>query len=711
MAADPTVLSISTDDPPVVTALAPGSTTLYSGEVAIPVTVFAGTSLPAGAPIWTIQIPGNDGDPLNIVPAVPSSTGADVFAFRSGTLTALSSDGFTAWTTSGLPYGTQVIPDFSGNAVLKEPLTYIDSQGAQHSTHILQQAIPGQVPATVYTFTEQQSAGNYYSDSGLSQAAIPDTTGTLFVLDNNQVTLINQSTGRPFANVTGHLSTASIQNVGATSPTVTSSLPQLRQMIVAGDGNAYLSYAYDNTSWTNYSDLPGNFATHDDHHEMVLRISPDGTSANTEVATSTVDETCVSPDGSTIHCTTSGPVMQPNAVSLITNADQGVAVFLNGGYGPCAESDYEGGVPINSGCGDGMVHLNLAYVSHDTLTSQVSDAMVTPAGTPAFTPSLQRVDGSYIGTNGTSVATISLSGTPLWSTNFGVPVSAEYATDDGGAMVTTTTSTQLGTAFHLDSQGNVSTQNADSGTQLAWTGTAYSVAGQLLQSFSPSANVANTFWAFGDAPAAQKQGKNTGANASGTSVATIQETLYMRSFAPWPAFGPEAVPPCPADCFQGDNRSFTTSVDPSVTSRITSITYFVLPGMVGLHSKVYSDQSHDLFWNRTATQKKDTVDFWNNGFDALHVEFAGANPLTPSPDINTKLDMSDNPSQGLECYNGHLYGDAFPNSEVFIINSKQVATMLVTYATDADRNLGPAQRLPGDNNNRDMGSFVKCVSK
>ena len=68
-------------------------------------------------------------------------------------------------------------------------------------------------------------------------------------------------------------------------------------------------------------------------------------------------------------------------------------------------------------------------------------------------------------------------------------------------------------------------------------------------------------------------------------------------------------------------------------------------------------------------------------------------------------------SSGNACYSGHLFGDAFPNSEVFVINSQKQAQMLRTFQTTGDSNSGPIHFLPG-NNNRDMGSFTGvCISQ
>jgi len=102
--------------------------------------------------------------------------------------------------------------------------------------------------------------------------------------------------------------------------------------------------------------------------------------------------------------------------------------------------------------------------------------------------------------------------------------------------------------------------------------------------------------------------------------------------------------------------------------------------------------------------------FLGNGNLNLHL--SGSIPLvTPSPDIDTKLDLTSIDGAGQVCYSGHLYGDAFPNSEVFVVNSKGSATMLLTFATPYDKNVPGPSIIIGDNN-RDMGSFSNvCVLK
>lgn len=187
-------------------------------------------------------------------------------------------------------------------------------------------------------------------------------------------------------------------------------------------------------------------------------------------------------------------------------------------------------------------------------------------------------------------------------------------------------------------------------------------------------------------------------------------TIYLRSFAPWEWFGPEPlmVPQCLNDCFRGDNRSFSTST--TVTSRVTGVVTVYLPLIAVTSKHVYSSPSID-FWGRKKTGHPKIIASLSN--NVLHIEIAGSNPLALllSPDINTKLDVTIQVSSNQVCYSGSLYGDAFPNSEAFVINSQNQATMLVTFATPHGPNLGPLFYLPG-NGNRPMGSFsLICTPK
>jgi hypothetical protein len=117
---DPTVVSLSTDDPPVLTAVAVGHVTITAGTGSADVTVWPG-ALGVGTAIWTN--PGDGSGVEAVVPAVPSPTGvADVFAFQSDrTVQAITSDGTVAWTadvSQSLAFFAD-LPDFQGGLVVQ----------------------------------------------------------------------------------------------------------------------------------------------------------------------------------------------------------------------------------------------------------------------------------------------------------------------------------------------------------------------------------------------------------------------------------------------------------------------------------------------------------------------------------------------------------------------------------------------------------------
>jgi len=128
---DATVVSLSSDDPPLLTAVAVGHATIKAGGASTDVTVSAGSpdssgGLPQGTVLWTNAVSGVQ----KIVPAVPSANGvADVFAYQDGgAVTAIASDGTTAWTadlSQGFWSWDWVLPDFQGGLVagLLDPST------------------------------------------------------------------------------------------------------------------------------------------------------------------------------------------------------------------------------------------------------------------------------------------------------------------------------------------------------------------------------------------------------------------------------------------------------------------------------------------------------------------------------------------------------------------------------------------------------------
>jgi hypothetical protein len=118
------VVSLSTDDPPVLSALTPGRVTIAAGGASSDVMVMAGDQFPVRTTAWSTPLSAGGFHEIN--PAVPSATGvADVFAVQrvgetaiSQLISAVTSEGVVAWTTVVSPPARQTLPDFQGGMVL-----------------------------------------------------------------------------------------------------------------------------------------------------------------------------------------------------------------------------------------------------------------------------------------------------------------------------------------------------------------------------------------------------------------------------------------------------------------------------------------------------------------------------------------------------------------------------------------------------------------
>lgn len=180
-----------------------------------------------------------------------------------------------------------------------------------------------------------------------------------------------------------------------------------------------------------------------------------------------------------------------------------------------------------------------------------------------------------------------------------------------------------------------------------------------------------------------------------TASQNVVQNLYVRVFAPWYAFGPDPLAeplPCPVDCFLGDNRTFTTSLGEGVTSRISGSVQLQLPAMVPISDNVYSNLTTARFrpppGNTGWAHPTMTKTFLGDGNLSLHL--SGADPLVPlAPNIDNYISVTGTANGQQVCYSGQVSGDRFPNTEIFVINSEGQATILFTFATTYNRELGP----------------------
>ena len=438
---DTTIITLSTDDPPILTAIAAGHVTITAGNASADVTVYSGTSLPVGTIQWTN--PGDGSGVTKAVPAVPSASGVDVFAFqRSGTVAAITSDGTTLW-TANVSNGS-AIPDFRGG------LVYVTNQTVQELDPNTGQSNP---PYTYANF------------SGLP--VLVHTDGTIFTVDGNSIVGINPTTGSAKFSVS--LEQGSFNNLPYCEYSQGSSgasQADIYSMTIAGDGNAYFVYSYADT--VSDPQVIGNCNAayaHKDIHLRVRQISSSGSSAEFVLGDWTVDtsgliQVQVAPDGSGSSLvdieTQAGNVPGLTVDSILTNADTGVVISWSAGFGAyCAYQDtpydWQGRVNqpfIFEGCVNPAIVNQLSTIGGGGVSTAQTSELLEPV--------LQRTDGLFIGlgqSDGSMIA-FDTSGNIKWS----VPnYSPQIVTADGGVIAQTNIGGST-IASTFDANGNATGQ-------------------------------------------------------------------------------------------------------------------------------------------------------------------------------------------------------------------------------------------------------------
>ena len=530
-ASDNTIVSLSTDDPPVIAALAAGHVTVTAGNASADITVYPGPSLPIGTVQWSNL--GDGSGVYSIVPAVPSAEGvADVFAFQgSGSVEAVKSDGTVGWSANVDGFGT---PDFQGGLVMATSTTIQKLDG-----------LTGQ-PYPAYTLAQP-------TPQTASLAIHPD--GTIFAVDGDSLVGINAKTGAPRFSVPMEHSTSESNTFGNSDEP-----PTVGQPIVAGDGYAYVSYSYLRSQQT---ETANSNIIHTELNLAVLRVGSNGdflkipiqhwTSDSSQVivprhfgygvywcddvcqqysypsgtdrwrgcyfgptsclahivACTDVDFGCDSYDLVRTETGSPGYLSQP---SLITNVDQGVLLsfqFNNPGYTTYEldASRYSASPPprpVFVNVPDSHV-VYLGSIGSDSGVN-LATADLPPTQGPVQ-PVLQHADGTYTGTatlwagNGIMVH-FDQSGRLLWSQpgNY----QPQMATADGGVIA----QNENGAAITIDQNGNVTGQLGSLPIQ-SWIGNSYQLGSVDLISQLPISPAAS-FWAI------------SGGNNSGNNTAILQ---------------------------------------------------------------------------------------------------------------------------------------------------------------------------------------------
>ena len=422
---DPTVVSLSTDDPPLLTALAVGHVTITAGTGSADVTVSAvAPGLPGGLPLGTVlwSVTGNV---AQIVPAVPSPSGvADVFAFSydgmgGATVQAITSDGTVAWTADVSQRWSQPVPDFQGGLVVPMYNSIVKLDG-----------ITGQ-PYSAYT------PDGFNSLDGPVVAV--HTDGTIFTIQQNW----EGDTG--YSSVIGIDPTTGTQKFSVPIESSSTYWFEPEGLMIAGDGYAYVPYEYRD-------DGPGCEVI----HLGLLRVNSSGAYDDMKIL-----------DWPSESCE-----WDFLPVGMITNADQGIVLTWAGttetsqANGPVAS-----GMAITTGASASLIGMPLA-----------------PGQGSAIAPVLQAQDGSFVGTiqvwqdaNGnplTNMIAFDQAGNVRWT----VPgnYQPQIATADGGLIATDPS----GAAVTFDQYGNATGVLAGSPVQ-SWTGNTYEQAGSLESVVAP----------------------------------------------------------------------------------------------------------------------------------------------------------------------------------------------------------------------------------
>ncbi len=554
---NPKVVSLSTDDPPILTALTAGHVTITAGTGSADVTVSYAT-LPPGTVIWSN--PGDGSGVTSIVPAVPSSTGvADVFAFQAdGTVQAITSSGATAWTAS-LPSGAAAVPDFQGGLVVAAPRSYTGTTPASINKldGMTGQAYPGYTAATqsdylstpvVHTSGTIFTVDTNYSGSVAVPVETVAYTGTVSVIG------INPTTGAQLFSVP--LTQGTWSSTGNSIPPFecpSSTLPMdsdpsstailapitLGAPIIAGDGYAYVAYQYQNiTSVTQVTYMCTSRGRHaetvttttaTDSHLMVMRVGTDGSATNFDLQDFEMMNTMSLAEGYSSGnyniSVTTGEV--PFLFQMITNADQGVA------FGWAASTVCP--VASNSTC---------VSTSTSGFGTTVGTSVAYSGSTSApVLPVLEAQDGSYYGTDGAGdMIRFTRYGNTIWSVSNDSP---QIATADGGVIGAS--------GITYDSQGNATGQII-SAIQ-SWTGgesgTAYQYGSVDQVAFTPPIVYATpSFSSF------------AGMNQSGNGTSALCHDDRDKLIAEYPEYSAGYLPVCFAGEFVPSSNS---NPDPDFT--------------------------------------------------------------------------------------------------------------------------------------------------
>ena len=177
--------------------------------------------------------------------------------------------------------------------------------------------------------------------------------------------------------------------------------------------------------------------------------------------------------------------------------------------------------------------------------------------------------------------------------------------------------------------------------------------------------------------------------------------LYFRRYAPFDTFG---------FGFKGDSRD-AASTSLKVTSRTYGFVMFNQFEIVHHSVNTSGTDYHSSLWGDIVGYSKVSGTTVRSrlagpGLIEFSASTAGANPLVPkSPDIDTFVTARfEFGHPKLMLISGEVFGDNFPNLEVFLLCYRSAHTaLLIDGRTTGGRNTGPITRLPGSHSNQSLG--------
>jgi hypothetical protein len=188
--------------------------------------------------------------------------------------------------------------------------------------------------------------------------------------------------------------------------------------------------------------------------------------------------------------------------------------------------------------------------------------------------------------------------------------------------------------------------------------------------------------------------------------------LYFRRYAPFTTFGLG---------FEGDSRN-SASTDSEASARTIGEIEFS-PARVGQIDGKSSGTRFSGFGEMVkqglgtyTSVVTSSVTVQGLGIDCLRftAHTSGANPMVPLPAfmvpaIDTFIEVHVAFRDTVMEIDGKVFGDDFPNCEVFVTDAARNACMLFEFATTGTRNIGPFTRLVGANRSQKLGEFCEKI--